>query len=167
MAESTKVKNMRDGIIDIISGVKTYRIKYEQGTLQLNVPGPSISNYKDRGSFAETLHGEPSVRYNEDQPMSGSFTAYLRDLSDGAYVTAPEFILKSGEVLASWGSTLGADAEVPLFDLKWTIKGTVHGDGADHTALMQWVNLTGALGDGNPNMVTINFESFDLYPTVT
>jgi hypothetical protein len=167
MPESTVVKNMRDGIIDIIVGANSYRIAYEAGTLQLNIPGPSISNYKDRGEFAETLHGQPSLRYNEDQPMTGSFTAYLRDLSDGSYVTAAEFVLKSGQYLSAWGSTMGADAEVPTVDLKWTIKGTVHGDAADHTATLQWVHITGALADGNPNMVTLSFTSFDLYPTVT
>lgn len=167
MPESTVVKNMRDGLLELISGANSYAIKYEQGTNQLNVPGPSVSNYKDRGRFADALHGQPSLRYNEDQPMTGSFTCYLRDVSDGSYVTAAEFVLRSGAVLSGWASTMGANAEVPTVDLRWTIAGVVHGDASNHVVLMQWVHITGAIGEGDPNLVTINYQCFDLYPTVT
>jgi hypothetical protein len=167
MPESVVHKNMRDGIIDLIQGANSYRIKYEGGTLTLNVPGPSVSNYLDRGRFADALHGQPAVRFNEDQPMTGSFTAYLRDFSDASYVTAPEFIFRSGQVLSTWGSSLGVSAEVPLLDLRWTVAGIIHADAADHIALLQWVHLTGAIAEGDPSMTTINFQSFDLYPTVS
>lgn len=169
MAESVVVKNVRDGLLDWIVGANSYRFVYKDGTLNLNVPGPSVANYLNDGKFAAdgSLHGQPSLRYDQDQPMSGSFTAYLRDISDASYITAPQLILKSGLYAASWGTSMGANGEVITGDLKWTIKGTTHGDAADHTILCKWVTLTGAIAAGSPNMVTLNFTAFDLYPTVT
>lgn len=167
MAESTIVKNMRDGTLTIRVGVNTYTIKYEEGTLQLNVPGPTIANYLDRGKLADTLHGQPQLRYDQDQPMSGSFTAYLRDLSDGSYITAEEFIFKSGQYLSAWGTTMGASGEVKTVDLLWDVAGTAHGDAANHQALLQWCSISGAVAEGSPNKSTLNYTSYDLYPTVT
>jgi hypothetical protein len=135
MAESVVAKNMRDGTITLKVGANSYVIKYEEGTLQLNVPGPSIANYLDRGRLADTVGGVPSIRYNEDQPMTGSFSAYLRDISDGTYVTAPQFILKTGQYGSTWGSSLGANAEVKTVDIQWDIVGLTHGDASDHQVL--------------------------------
>jgi hypothetical protein len=167
MAESTVAKNMRDGTVTVKVGANSYVIKYEEGTMQLNVPGPSIANYLDRGRLADTVGGVPSLRYNEDQPMTGSFSAYLRDISDGSYVTAPEFILKTGQYASLWGSSLGANAEVKTVDLQWDIVGTTHGDASDHQVLLPYTVLTGAMAEGSPNKVTINFSTYVLYPTVT
>lgn len=167
MPESTVVKNMRDGKLTLRVSANTYEIKYEEGKLTLNIPGRSVAVYKDRGRFADTLHGTPSLRYDQDQEMTGSFDCYLRDISDGSYVTAPEFILHSGQYGASWGSTLGANAEVKTCDLLWDVEGSDHGDGSDHQLLLQWVVLNGAIGEGSPNRVTINFTSYDIYPTAT
>jgi hypothetical protein len=167
MAESVVAKNMRDGTITLKVGANSYVIKYEEGSLQLNVPGPSVANYLDRGRLADTVGGVPSIRYNEDQPMTGSFSAYLRDISDASYVTAPEFILRSGQYSSLWGSSLGASAEVKTVDLQWDIVGAAHGDASDHQVLIAYCVLNGAVAEGSPNKVTINFTSYTLYPTVT
>lgn len=167
MAESTIVKNMRDGTISLVVGSNAYEIKYEQGTLSLSIPGKSVSPYLDRGRLADVDGGVPSLRYNEDQPMTGSFTAYLRDISDASYVTAPEFILKCGAYFPGWGSTLGAGAEVQTVSLVWAIKGTIHQDASDHQLTLPYSHLSGALAEGNPNMTTINFTSYCVFPTVT
>lgn len=167
MAEATVHKNMRDGTIRIFSGSDSYTIKYEQGTLNLNTPGPSRSVYRDRGRFADSLHGTPQVRYNEDQSQTGSFTCYLRDFSDNSYVTVAEFIWKCGQYLSTWASTLGANAEVPTVSIEWTVAGVTHGEASDHVVLLQFVHIDGAVGEGDPDVITINFESYDLYPTVT
>lgn len=166
MAESVIAKNMRDGTLTLLVGANSYVIKYEEGTLQLNVPGPSIANYLDRGRFADSVGGVPSVRYNEDQPMTGSFSAYLRDISDASYVTAPEFILRTGQYSSLWGSSLGASAEVKTVDIQWDIAGTIHNDASDHRVTLAYCCLNGALGEGSPSKTTINFSSYTLYPTV-
>lgn len=169
MAESQIVKNMRSGLIQIIVGANSYDIKFEEGNFNLTIPGRSVAVYRDRGRFADADHGQPQVLYDQDQEMTGSFTAYLRDISDGSYVTAPQFITKSGLYASSWGTTMtGAGSEAPkLVDLKWTVYGGIHGDPTDHTVLCQWSYITGAFAEGSPNVVTFNFQSFDVYPTVT
>lgn len=167
MAESVIAKNMRDGTISLLVGANLYPIKYEEGTLNLTVPGPSIANYLDRGRLADTVGGVPSIRYNEDQPMTGSFSAYLRDLSDNSYITAPEFILKSGQYASGWGSSLGANAEVKTVDIQWDVVGITHGDASDHRVVLAYSVLNGAIAEGSPNKTTINFTSYVLYPTVT
>lgn len=167
MPESTRNKNMRDGILDILVGGQSYRVKYQQGNLSYTVPGPSIANYLDRGQFAEDEGEAPSLRYDQDQACTGSFTAYLRDLSDDSYVTLHEFIAKCGQYMAAWGTALGNDQEVKTVTLKWTVKGARHGDGADHTVTFPHTILTGSVAEGSPSQITTNFTSYTLYPVVT
>lgn len=162
MPESTVVKNMRDGKLEVISGANTYEIAYEEGVLSLAVPGPSISNYLDRGEFTNP----PSLRKNQDQPMTGSFTFRFRDGADASYVTGPELITNSG-AFATWASTLGANAEVKTVTLRWTVNGTTHGDPSNHVMDMPYSHLTGAFTDGDPITGTVNFTSYSNYPTVT
>lgn len=169
MAESQIVKNMRSGLIQIIAGANSYDVKFEEGNFSLTIPGRSVAVYRDRGRFADADHGQPMALYDQDQEMTGTFTAYMRDISDGSFITGPQFITKSGLYASSWGTTMtGAGTEAPkLVDIKWTVYGVIHGDPADHTILCQWCNITGGLADGGPNTVSFSFSSFDVYPTVT
>ena len=166
MPESLIPKNMRDGTLRIYSGADSYTVKYEQGNLNLNIPGPSVSVYMDRGRFADAVHGTPALRYNQDQPMTGSFAAHMRDMPDASYVTLADFMARVG-AFTSWTSTLGSSAEVPTVNLEWTIAGAIHGDAADKTVLLQYCWMTGAIAEGDPNTITMNFTSYDLLPTVT
>lgn len=162
MPESTVVKNMRDGKLEVISGADSYEIAYEEGVMTLNVPGATVANYLDRGQFTDP----PSLRFDQDQPMTGSFTFRFRDAGDAAYVTASEHITKTGAV-ANWGSTLGVGAEVKTVTLRWTINGTNHQDLSNHVFELPYSWLTGSYADGSPITGTINFTSYKLYPTVT
>jgi hypothetical protein len=167
MPESVINKNMRDGTLVYKVGSNTYTFKYEEGNFQLNVPGPTVANYLDRGRLADTVGGEPSIRYDQDQPMSGSFSCYLRDISDASYITAAEFALKSGQYDSAWGTSMGANGEVKTGTLEWTIEGTTHGDASDHLVSLPYTYITGAFGEGSPNRITLTFTSYALYPTVT
>lgn len=162
MAESTIVKNMRDGTLTVINGANTYEVAYEEGTLNLNIPGPTVANYLDRGRFTSP----PSLRLDQDQPMTGSFTARLRDMSDASYATLVEYGTKSGAV-AGYTSTLGASAEVFTSTLRWDVDGTNHGDATDHRMDLPYTWFTVSLQEGSPDMVTVNFTSYANYPTVT
>jgi hypothetical protein len=169
MPESEVTKNRRSGILDIIVGANTYRVKWEEGDLQVNIPGRSVANYLDRGEFSDSDHGQPMVLYDQSQPMTGTFSAYLRDFTDDSYITLAEFITRTGLYLNSWGTVLtGQGTEAPqLVDLLFTMKGTAHGDAADHTMRFKWAHLTGAIAEGSPNKISINFQSFDNYPVCT
>lgn len=164
MAESTIVKTKRDGTIKFsdLGASNEYTVAYEAGDLTIDIPGPTVTNSLDRGIMGAT----PSLRYGDDQPMTGSFTAQLRDISDATDQTLFELIAKSGAI-GGWTSTLGANAEVAAVTLTFTIEGTDHGDAADHTVVCNHCVVTGGISEGDPSTISISFTSYDLYPTCT
>ena len=164
MAESTIVKTKRDGTISFadLGASNTYTVAYEAGDLTIDIPGPTVTNSLDRGIMGAT----PSLRYGDDQPMTGSFTAQLRDISDATDQTLFELIAKSGAI-GGWTSTLGANAEVAAVTLTFQIEGTDHGDAADHTIVCNHCVVTGGISEGDPSTISISFTSYDLYPTCT
>lgn len=163
MAISSIVKTLRDGTLTITDGTRTCVIAFEEGTLSLDVPGPTINHFPDRGEISTTA---PSLRKGEDQPMSGSFTAYQRDISDASYITLEEILLNSGYYASTWVSTLGATAEVKTVTLQWDVEGTNHGDASDHQIICKFCVPSGSIAEGNPNVVSVNFTSWDQYPDV-
>jgi len=165
MAESTVAKTRRDGSITFSdnAGAHTLTVAYEQGDLNLSIPGPTVNVYLDRGVLGAT----PSLRYGDDQPCTGTFSAYLRDVSDAAYATLLEILTLTGYVATDWVSTLGANGEVFTVTMALTIEGTDHGDSADHTITLNHVVVTGSISEGDPNTVSISFIAWDLYPSVS
>jgi hypothetical protein len=165
VAYSTIVKTKRDGTIKFLDngGSNTYTVEYEAGDLSLTIPGSTVVNPLDRGQFGAT----PSLRYGDDQPITGSFTAYLRDLTDGSAATLEDIISQSGFVGSTWVSTLGTNAEVFTVTIEWKIEGTDHGDAADHTLTLNHCVVTGGFSEGDPDTISISFTSYDLFPTAT
>ncbi len=165
MAESTIVKTKRDGTILItdLGAVNAYTIAFEAGDISITVPGRTVNLFLDRGVMADP----PAIRYGDDQPMTGTFTAQLRDTTDAAVETLLDIINQTGFVGASWVSTGGANAEVLTVDLTWTIEGSALGDPADHTIQCKHCYITGSVADGDPATISVSFTSYDLYPTVT
>lgn len=165
MAISQIIKTKRDGSITLSDngGTHSLTVAFEAGDFSLSIPGPSVINSLDRGQFGAT----PSLRYGDDAAMTFSFSANLRDLSDAAYATLESIILQSGFVGSTWVSTMGASGEVFTVNVVWTIEGTDHGDGADHTITLQHCVLTGSLAEGDPDTISISGTSYDLFPTVT
>lgn len=165
MAESTVCKTNRDGTITIadLGGTNSYTIAFETGDFNADTPGPEILLFLDRGEIGAT----PCVRKGDEAISTGGFSCYLRDVTDAATETALDFIHQSGFVGASWVSTLGATAEVETVSVTVTINGTVHGDGADHTVVYNHCRLKGGFAEGQPNLITFTWGSYELYPTVT
>ena len=166
MAESTIIKVKGDGTLTALDngGTNSHEFAFEEGNLTLNIPGRTVVVYRDRGLFGAT----PSVRFSDDQEITGTFTVNLRDISDATDVTAFEFIAgPSGQVGSTYVSTLGVNAEVPLFTFRWDIVGVVHGDAAEHRVECNFCFFSGSSSEGDPDVLTMNFTSFDVYPTVT
>lgn len=171
--ESLIVKTKRDGLLVFSdnAGVNTYEVAFSAGDLSLTVPGPTISNYLDRGR----LTAPPSIRYIDDQPISGTFTAYLRDLAMFPIVPGPpatttlaEIITRSGNcdpTTGNWVSTMGATGEVFTLTLTWTLEGTDHG-GVDETCTLNHCAVTGSIAEGDPDTISLTFSSYSLYPTL-
>ena len=163
MSESTIVKTKRDGTIKFLdhTGANTYTVAYEAGNLNISIPGPTVISPLDRGS----LGSPPSLRYSDDAPITGSLTAYLRDLGDAAFATLSEIITQTGHVASTWVSTMGANGEVFTLDLEWTIAGLVHGDSADHVLTLPFCVVSGSLSEGDPDQISISFTSYSVYPS--
>lgn len=165
MAISTVVKTKRDGTLTIAdnAGAHSLTVAFEAGDFKLNIPGRTVNLFLDRGAIGSP----PAIRYGDDQPMTGSFTAQLRDLSDASYITLEEILTNSGYFASTWVSTMGSTGEVKTVKCTWTIEGTDHGDSADHTIALAYCYVTGSLGDGDPSSIEVSFTDFELYPTVT
>ncbi len=162
MAYSTVVKTKRDGTLKFEdnAAANSLTISYEAGDFQLSIGANVVANL-DRGKFGAT----PSLRLSDDQAMTATFTAYLRDFSDATYATLEEIILQSGDVGSNWVSTLGSDAEVFTLDLTWTVEGTDHGDASDHVLTIPFCHVTGSLSEGDPNQVSISITSYATLPS--
>ncbi|MCP3958826.1 MAG: hypothetical protein GY719_13315 [bacterium] len=158
MSVSTIVKTKRDGTLTVSGNLadQSLTVAFEAGDFQVQIPGPAVNVFLDRGQLGTT----PSLRYGDDQPITGSFTAYLRDLTDGAEATLEGIITNSGKA-TEWESTLGDGAKVQTYKILWTIA-----DDADHTLELDHCVITGSLGEGDPDTVSLTFTSYQSYPTV-
>ncbi|MAH45426.1 hypothetical protein CMI37_06330 [Candidatus Pacearchaeota archaeon] len=150
----------------INSGADTYTVSFEAGDLSLTIPQQNVSNYLDRGKIGST----PSLRYGDDQPITFSFSAYFRDLTDAAAPALVDIINNEGYAGSNWVSTLSTsiasdDAEVFCIDLRWVV--TNQGNAADvHKLVLPFCTVNCAIAEGDPNTVTINGTSWSLAPSV-
>ena len=166
MSYSTVVKTKRDGLLSLadnagFGGANTLDLAYEPGDWQMNAPQETRVDFLDRGRLVS------STRYGDDQALNGSFSNCFRDATDASEATMFDILNQSGYVGANWTSTLGANAEVFTVDLRLTIEGSDHGDGADHTITVTDVSLDYGLAEGVPNTTSTNWKSHtDVRPTL-
>ena len=160
MAHSTTVKNFRDGTLKIEdSAGATHTVQFEAGDFSVSglLPnGKELATYLDRGDLA-------SIRHTQVTFPSGSFSMHQTDITDAGYSTAADLMLKKGSH-SSAVSTLGANAEVYTVKLTLTIEGTDHGDGNDHTIVLDDCACSVDFAEGDPNSLSV---SFTVYGSVT
>jgi hypothetical protein len=151
MAESTVIKNFRDGTILIEDGTTPtaldYTVAYEAGDLSFDIGKDEIAVYRDRGQVA-------SVRKTNQGLPTGSFTVHFRDLTDGTDETLTDILDKKG-AFASAVSTLGADADVYTVKLTFTI--AEPGTPPDHTIAFDDCYCTWSFAEGDPSSCTVNW----------
>lgn len=163
MAISTIRKTKRDGKITLRdnAAAHTLEVAFEAGDLNITIPKTTVSLELDRGSIGSP----PDIRYGDDAPITGTFTARLRDLSDAAYATLESILMESGFVSTDWVSTMGANGEVFTLDILWEIEGTDHGDATDHSLILPYCYITGSLAEGDSDIINISFTSYAVLPT--
>lgn len=169
MAESTGVRNKRDGISTLSdsAGAHTYIFAQEPGDVSVTVPGDTVSLYLDRGIIGAT----PSIRLVDEQPMTIGFSVYMRDIADVAvtktYTTALDLAWRftSGYAASTWVSTLSNYSDVPTYTYAWLVDGSIFGE-ADKTLTFPFCFLTANAAEGDPNMVTMSMTSYAAKPTV-
>ena len=167
MPESVVLRNKRDGQILLAdSGAShTYTVAYEPGDFNYAVPDTVVTLTLDRGTIGTT----PSIRYADEQPMTGGFSAYLRDLGDtaNAYATLVDIAHRyvSRYVAANWTSTMGSSSDVFTITIQLTIDGSFAGE-ADKTVTFPFCNFMANVTEGDPNTVACTFTSFAVRPTL-
>ena len=180
MPISTTVKTKRDGTILIaalaggafdlttgalLPGAESLEIAYETGDLNWSVPRPVVNNFLDRGEVTDP----PSVRFGDDQMMTWSFSAFVRDMVSGLYASVEQIAQNAGYVAANWeavNASAPGCAEVPLFDARWIIDGASHCDPVDYYVILRHNFFVGSFAEGDPNALSMSATSYTVYPTV-
>jgi hypothetical protein len=154
MAQSTTIKNFRDGTLTFTDNTGTplsMSIVYEAGDFSidnLNEGLVETTAYLDRGEFA-------TLRKTNRVFPSFSFTAHMTDLSDATDKLLYDLARKTG-AWASAVSTLGANADAMTYKLTFTVEGTNFGDSADHTMVLNDCRITLSFSEGDPNSFSVS-----------
>ncbi len=168
MPESTVVRVKRDGqiLLSDSGAVNIYPIAFEPGDFNYNVPEITVINSLDRGS----LGAIPQLRKGDDQPMTGGFSAYLRDLGDTAatYATLLDIAHRyaAGFVDANWVSTHGNNGDVFTITIALTIDGSPFGE-ADKTVSFVFCVFRANSAEGDPSTVACTFTSYAVRPILS
>lgn len=168
MAESTVVRVKRDGQILLADSgaAHTYTITYEPGDFAYTVPDYTVINPLDRGEIGAT----PQLRIGDEQPMTGSFSAYMRDVGDTAntYATLLDVAHRYvGRYVASnWTSTHGTNGDVFTITIQFTIDGSPFGE-SDKTVTFPFCVFRANVSEGDPNTVACTFTSYAVRPTIS
>ena len=154
MAQSTVIKNFRDGTLTFTDNTGTplsLPIVYEAGDFSidnLNEGLVETTAYLDRGEFA-------TLRKTNRVFPSFSFTAHMTDLSDATDKLLYDLARKTGAWSAAV-STLGANADAMTYKLTWVCEGTNFGDTLDHTLVMNDCRVTLSISEGDPNSFSVS-----------
>jgi len=154
MAYDTVVRHDTDGSITLLDGAGspvTIVVPFTQGDLTIDGLSKDLREvvaYQSRG----TLH---SIRYGDKTFPTVSFTAMLTTVMSASLENAVDFLRKSnfysGNITQSTNS-----AEVFTVGLKLTIEGTAHGASKDDVITLTNVSCTFSIGEGRPNVLTVN-----------
>lgn len=155
MAASAIPKHFTDGQITLADGngtPVTLTVPLSTGDLSISGLGKdpkarATNVYEARGAIT-------GLRRGAREYPTVSFSAQLADVSDATDQTVIDFLLKRGSY-ASNTSTSVAAGDVYTVKITLTIEGTDLGDSADHTIVMNDVDVRLAIAEGEPSTVTV------------
>lgn len=159
MAYSTAPKVRRDGKITLKDGTSptavTLEVAYEEGNFTFDQTKSDRIVIRDRGTIG-------SVRKGDDQPISGSFTIYMRQFTSASAGSVLDFINKTGSYSsnASVSSTVATDEYA--INIEFEVDGDAVGDDdGDTTATFDTCICTASFSEGDPNTINVSFECFN------
>lgn len=155
MAESTIVKNFRDGTITFGDGTRTYTVAYEAGDLQFTPPRYNDTLILDRGEPA-------GARKTTFEPGSYTFTMYMRSLTEGTANVLVDILEDSGGSTA-WTTTGGTGYEPRTYTITFAMAGAVLGDTADSTIVFTKCRSYWSGAEGDPNTISIEGAIWGTY----
>lgn len=163
MAYSTVPKVRRDGSISLVDGdgsPTSLTVDYEEGNFSFDQTKADRVIIRNRGSISTG-----AVRKGDDQPLTGSFSFYMRHFTSATAGGVLDFINKTG-AYASNQSTgpFGAPyVEEYCITIKLTVDGSTVGDASGEdvqVATFSKCVATASFAEGDPNQITVNFECF-------
>lgn len=162
MALSNIPKVRRDGTITLQDGTGTpvtLDVNYEEGNLTIDNLSSSAREdqtvIRDRGTIT-------TVRKGDQQPLTGSFTAYFRQFTSGTAGAILDFIQQTGAYSGNISAAASGSPYVEFYciDIKYNSDGTSVGDDTDSSVTLERCVCTASFSEGDPSTFTINFTCY-------
>ena len=160
MAYSTVPKTRRDGKLKLQDGTGSpveLEIAYEEGNFTFSQPNKfSELVVMDRGDIS-------TVRKQDAQTITGSFSFYFRQFTDGGEAgSVRDFINKAG--FYAGNTSVGASGtpyvEHYCVNIIYSAEGTDFGDDADHSVTLSKCVCSLDFAEGDPGAFTLNFTCY-------
>jgi hypothetical protein len=159
MAYSTAPKVRRDGKITLKDGTTptavSLDVAYEEGNFSFDQTKSDRIVIRDRGTIV-------SVRKGDDQPITGSFTIYMRQFTSASAGSVLDFINKTN----SYSSNVSVSSTVATDEYAINIEFEVDGDAVgdtdgDTTATFDTCICVASFSEGDPNQINVSFECYN------
>lgn len=159
MAYSTAPKVRRDGVIKLKDGTTptpvSLTVDYEEGNFSFEQTKADRTIIRDRGTIK-------SVRKGDDQPITGSFTIYMRQFTSSSAGSVLDFINKTGSYSSNVSASSAVSTDEYAINIVFEVDGDAVGDSdGDTLATFDTCICTASFAEGDPNTITISFECFN------
>jgi hypothetical protein len=158
MAYSTAPKVRRDGTITLKDGTGTpvtLVVAYEEGNFSFDQTKSDRIVIRDRGTIV-------SVRKGDDQPITGSFTIYMRQFTSSSVGSVLDFINKTGAYNGNLSVSSTVATDEYAINIVFEVDGDAVGDtDGDTTATFDTCICTASFAEGDPNQITVSFECYN------
>lgn len=159
MAYSTAPKVRRDGKITLKDGTSptpvSLEVAYEEGNFSFEQTKADRTIIRDRGTIG-------SVRKGDDQPLTGSFTIYMRQFTSATAGSVLDFINKSNVYSSNNSVSSTVSTDEYAINIVFEVDGDAVGDDdGDTTATFDTCICTASFAEGDPNTITVSFECFN------
>ena len=159
MAYSTAPKVRRDGVIKLRDGTTptpvSLTVDYEEGNFSFEQTKADRTIIRDRGTIK-------SVRKGDDQPITGSFTIYMRQFTSSSAGSVLDFINKTGSYSSNVSASSAVSTDEYTINIIFEVDGDAVGDSdGDTLATFDTCICTASFAEGDPNTITVSFECFN------
>lgn len=153
MPESTVVRTKKDLVIVIQDqgAAQTYTLDKIPGDFAYDAPLYDLVDILDNGDLG-------GVRKGDEQPVTVSFSAHLRDVGSGAHITLPDICEERGYWASNMTSTTAQTSDVPTEDLVVTVDGTAFGE-SDKSMTFEDMVLRGSASFQYPAQYSVTGRS--------
>ena len=158
MAYSTAPKVRRDGIIKLADGTGTpvtLVVDYEEGNFSFDQTKADRIVIRDRGTIK-------SVRKGDDQPITGSFTIYMRQFTSSSVGSVLDFINRTNAYSANISVSSTVSTDEYAINIIFEVDGDAVGDSdGDTLATFDTCICVASFSEGDPNQITVSFECYN------